>query len=150
MQKESNIFVGIFVKCNISPDLQILGNLPTFGLPRGFNWKDHQLVQHTTSFNVTFVTIFCFVKSENMFYYINRRLMPILKQNLKVWRKISTKISKLCESIITRGSVYEAFCIGTLAWGATWDPFFRKKMFDFWEIVVPIFEKNTKFDLKWI
>ena len=45
------------------------------------------------------------------------------------------------QNIETRYSIYEAFGMGGLAWGATWDPFFRK-MFGIWKMWVPKFPKN--------
>ena len=40
------------------------------------------------------------------------------------------KTENFNENLIKRGSIYDHFYMGDLAWGATWDPFFRK-MFGF-------------------
>ena len=42
--------------------------------------------------------------------------------------KIQIKSSDLSENFKIRGSIYEAFGIGTLAWGASRDPFLRKRL----------------------
>ena len=49
------------------------------------------------------------------------------------------------ENLLKRGSIYDHFYMGDLAWGATWDPFLRK-MFGFGKNWVPEF---PKFYEKW-
>ena len=53
------------------------------------------------------------------------------------------------QNIETRYSIYEAFGMGGLAWGATWDPFFRK-MFGFGKSGSQNFKKNMKHGPKWV
>ena len=53
------------------------------------------------------------------------------------------------QHIENRYSIYEAFGIGGLAWGATWDPSF-KKCSDLGKFGSQIFKKFTKNDPKWV
>ena len=67
----------------------------------------------------SFVTAFCIVYTENKLLLHKKTIdffyCKLSSKNSKFDDTYREKNSKLGESIITRGSIYEAFCIGTLA-----------------------------------
>ena len=48
------------------------------------------------------------------------------------------------QNIETRYSIYEAFGIGGLAWGSTWDPFFQKMFYEHGPQIVKFYENCPK------